>query len=211
MNKSKPARSGGSGEYSISRPPAQKTIQALRDAWIIDHLSITMKSLVTVRQAEQVASLTGVKRIRLRSAITRGALSRPIRIPHPEELDLFASHGPGRLAGFEHAESLAVIRTYFMTDADLRAISRAPVLRLLMARHVPVTATTLALHKAVIVTKAKHVSPFFQLFLTSHPRSPLGVRLHGGPHLREGRLLHLPLYAAGSLHRLTFPPTPETL
>ena len=49
------------------------------------------------------------------------------------------------------------------------------------------------------------------LFLDSHPRSPLGVRLHGGPHLREGRLLHLPLYAAGSLHRLTLPPNPEPL
>ena len=49
------------------------------------------------------------------------------------------------------------------------------------------------------------------LFLDSHPYSPLGVRLHGGPHLREGRLLHLPLYAAGSLHRLTLPPNPEPL
>lgn len=50
-----------------------------------------------------------------------------------------------------------------------------------------------------------------RLFLNSHPHSPLGVRLHGGPHLREGRLLNLPLYAAGMLHRLTLPPNPETL
>lgn len=40
------------------------------------------------------------------------------------------------------------------------------------------------------------------LFLDSHRQSPLGVRLYGGPHLRETRILHLPLYAAGSLHRL---------
>ncbi|MFO1524104.1 MAG: hypothetical protein U1F77_05205 [Kiritimatiellia bacterium] len=59
MNKSIPARSGGSGEYCISRPPTQKTILALRNAGIIDHLSITMKSLVTVRQAERVAALAG--------------------------------------------------------------------------------------------------------------------------------------------------------
>ena len=144
MNKSKPARSGGSGEYAISRPPTTKTILALRRAGVIDRLSITMKSLLTVRQAKRVASLPGVKRIWLRSAVTRGALSRLIRIPHLEELDLFSPRGPGRLGGFEHAESLVVIRAYFMSDADLRAISRAPVLRSLMAHHVPVTATTLA-------------------------------------------------------------------
>jgi predicted AAA+ superfamily ATPase len=40
------------------------------------------------------------------------------------------------------------------------------------------------------------------LFLDSHHQSPLGVRLYGGPHLRENRILHLPLYAAGTLHRL---------
>ena len=67
------------------------------------------------------------------------------------------------------------------------------------------------LHQTVFVTKAKHVSTSVHLFLNSHPRSPLGVRLHGGPHLRDGRLLHLPLYAAGLLHRLTLPPNPETL
>ena len=138
------APSGGSGEYAISRPPTQKTILALRNAGIIDHLSITMKTLVTVRHAERVASLPGVKRIWLRSALTRGALSRLIRIPHLEELDLFGPRGPGRLAGFEHADSLAVIRAYFMTDADLRAISLAPVLRSQMAHHVPVTPATLS-------------------------------------------------------------------
>jgi uncharacterized protein len=40
------------------------------------------------------------------------------------------------------------------------------------------------------------------LFLDSHHQSPLSVRLYGGQHLRENRILHLPLYAAGSLHRL---------
>jgi len=40
------------------------------------------------------------------------------------------------------------------------------------------------------------------LFLNSHRQSPLGVRLYGGRHLLEERILHLPLYAAGSLHRL---------
>jgi uncharacterized protein len=40
------------------------------------------------------------------------------------------------------------------------------------------------------------------LFLDSHRQSPLGIRLYSGPHLRDGRILHLPLYAAGSLHRL---------
>jgi predicted AAA+ superfamily ATPase len=40
------------------------------------------------------------------------------------------------------------------------------------------------------------------LFLVSHRQSPLGVRLSGGPHRLENRILHLPLYAAGSLHRL---------
>lgn len=40
------------------------------------------------------------------------------------------------------------------------------------------------------------------LFLDSHRQSPLGVRLYNGPHLREDRILHLPLYAAGTLHRL---------
>jgi predicted AAA+ superfamily ATPase len=38
------------------------------------------------------------------------------------------------------------------------------------------------------------------LFLDSHRQSPLGVRLYSGPHLRDSRILHLPLYAAGSLH-----------
>lgn len=40
------------------------------------------------------------------------------------------------------------------------------------------------------------------LFLDSHRQSPLGVRLYNGPHLREDRIQHLPLYAAGTLHRL---------
>lgn len=40
------------------------------------------------------------------------------------------------------------------------------------------------------------------LFLDSHRQSPLGVRLYNGPQLREDRILHLPLYAAGTLHRL---------
>lgn len=42
------------------------------------------------------------------------------------------------------------------------------------------------------------------LFLDSHPNSPLGVRLYDGPHLRDERILHLPLYAAGALHRIGF-------
>ncbi len=41
-----------------------------------------------------------------------------------------------------------------------------------------------------------------KLFLDSHRQSPLGVRLYSGPHMRDDRILHLPLYAAGSLHRL---------
>ena len=40
------------------------------------------------------------------------------------------------------------------------------------------------------------------LFLDSHRQTPLGVRLHGGRQLREDRILHLPLYAAGTIHRL---------
>jgi predicted AAA+ superfamily ATPase len=40
------------------------------------------------------------------------------------------------------------------------------------------------------------------LFLDSHRHSPLGIRLYAGPHLRKERILHLPLYAAGALHRL---------
>lgn len=40
------------------------------------------------------------------------------------------------------------------------------------------------------------------LFLDSHRQSPLGIRLYSGPHRRDARILHLPLYAAGSLHRL---------
>ena len=39
-------------------------------------------------------------------------------------------------------------------------------------------------------------------FLASHPHSPLGVRLYGGTTQTEDRLLHLPLYAAGALHRV---------
>jgi hypothetical protein len=42
-----------------------------------------------------------------------------------------------------------------------------------------------------------------RLFLASHPQSRLGIRLYGGLHLREASLCHLPLYAAGTLHRLT--------
>ncbi len=42
------------------------------------------------------------------------------------------------------------------------------------------------------------------LFLDSHRHSPLGVRLYDGPHQREERILHLPLYAAGALHRIGF-------
>ena len=41
-----------------------------------------------------------------------------------------------------------------------------------------------------------------RIFLESHPRSPVGVRLYAGPHLLEDRIWHLPLYAAGTLHRL---------
>jgi hypothetical protein len=40
------------------------------------------------------------------------------------------------------------------------------------------------------------------LFLDSHGQSPLGVHLYSGPHLRDDRILHLPLYATGRLHRL---------
>lgn len=40
------------------------------------------------------------------------------------------------------------------------------------------------------------------LFLDSHRQSPLGIRLYSGPHLRDDRILHLPIYAAGCLHRL---------
>jgi len=36
-------------------------------------------------------------------------------------------------------------------------------------------------------------------FLSSHPASPLGVRLHAGPPFREADVLHLPLYATGAL------------
>jgi hypothetical protein len=39
-------------------------------------------------------------------------------------------------------------------------------------------------------------------FLASHPHSPLGVRLYGGTTHAEERVLHLPLYAAGAVHRV---------
>ncbi len=42
-----------------------------------------------------------------------------------------------------------------------------------------------------------------RLFLDSHPQSRLGIRLYSGPHLCEAAIWHLPLYAAGALHRLT--------
>lgn len=38
-----------------------------------------------------------------------------------------------------------------------------------------------------------------RIFLDSHPRSPAGVRLYGGKPLREGPIMHLPLYSAGTL------------
>ena len=42
------------------------------------------------------------------------------------------------------------------------------------------------------------------LFLDSHPHSPLGIRLYDGQHQREKRILHLPLYSSGALHRIGF-------
>lgn len=42
-----------------------------------------------------------------------------------------------------------------------------------------------------------------RLFLDSHPNSPFGVRLHGGNALVEDRVVHMPLYAAGSVYRET--------
>jgi hypothetical protein len=39
-------------------------------------------------------------------------------------------------------------------------------------------------------------------FLSSHPRSPVGVRLHAGAPLREADILHLPLYAVGAMRRM---------
>ncbi len=39
-------------------------------------------------------------------------------------------------------------------------------------------------------------------FLSSHPASPLGVRLHVGQPHREPDVLHLPLYAAGAVERI---------
>jgi len=39
-------------------------------------------------------------------------------------------------------------------------------------------------------------------FLSSHPASPVGVRLHAGPPFREADLLHLPLYATGALGKV---------
>jgi len=41
-----------------------------------------------------------------------------------------------------------------------------------------------------------------RLFLDSHPNSKFGVRLHGGAALVEDRIMHLPLYAAGSVYRM---------
>jgi len=38
-----------------------------------------------------------------------------------------------------------------------------------------------------------------RLFLDSHPQCPRGVRLYGGEPLREDKIAHLPLYAAGCL------------
>lgn len=39
-------------------------------------------------------------------------------------------------------------------------------------------------------------------FLASHPQSPLGVRLYGGITHATQNVLHLPLYAAGLVHRV---------
>jgi predicted AAA+ superfamily ATPase len=41
-----------------------------------------------------------------------------------------------------------------------------------------------------------------RLFLDSHPRCPRGVRLYGGAALKEEKILHLPLYSAGTLWSL---------
>jgi uncharacterized protein len=40
-------------------------------------------------------------------------------------------------------------------------------------------------------------------FLDSHPNSPVGVRLYSGVVLREGRVVHLPLYWAGAVRGMS--------
>jgi predicted AAA+ superfamily ATPase len=41
-----------------------------------------------------------------------------------------------------------------------------------------------------------------RIFLDTHPKSAVGVRLYSGKPVREGKLLHLPLYSAGCLRRI---------
>ena len=41
-----------------------------------------------------------------------------------------------------------------------------------------------------------------RLFLDTHPQSPIGVRLYSGSAFKEDRVMHLPLYSAGTLWNL---------
>lgn len=42
-----------------------------------------------------------------------------------------------------------------------------------------------------------------RLFMDTHPHLPLGVRLYGGVAIREGNILHLPVYRSGTLRRMS--------
>jgi hypothetical protein len=132
------------GFHSIEGRVTQEAIEALLAVGPLERLSVTTKSLFTVAQAKLVCALPRVNWLWLWSEVTRAALSRVIRMPGMETLDVFWVRPPGILRGFGSAASLLTLRANcYLKEADLFAISEAPGLRELGVQNAELTPASL--------------------------------------------------------------------
>lgn len=118
-----------SGWYSLEGDLSPELIRQFSEIALLEKLSITKLSLMTVKLAQRLSCLR-VRRLWLWCNITRRAMRHVIRMPGLHTIDVLCISGPSCLANFRDAQDLEIFRAnYGMTDSDLLEVTQCPQLR----------------------------------------------------------------------------------
>jgi hypothetical protein len=120
-----------------------ETVAELRSMGHIEKLSLKNISIVTVKHARQLASLQSVGEIWTRG-VTRPAMRHLVGLPGLRELNVLSLETPGRIAGFDKAKSLEVLRASdYLTEREVLNICQCKSIKVLGIQRAQLTLETI--------------------------------------------------------------------
>ena len=119
-------------------------IDALEMRGPIEKVAVTETRPLSVGAARAFARLQGVKWLWLWSDVPRSAIEPLLTVRGLKTLDILALRDPGKLSGFELAESLTVYRcNHYMTAGDVQAEAKSKSIHELGAQNAQVSASVI--------------------------------------------------------------------